>query len=365
MPSYLSLLAGRGLAHPPKWLPDNIQFETLMGSQAYGCNEDASDTDLYAWCIPPKEMTFPHLAGEIAGFGRQHKRFEQHQEHHIVDPTARAGKGATYDVQCYSVVKYFALCMENNPNMLDSLFTPRECVTHSNRVSEMVRERRRLFLHKGAWHKFRGYAYSQLAKISNQWTQVADIRQFEDHHGLGHDISRGVVEHEVLCRASGHANSDLLLCGLSAKDLQEYERLWRAGLEGGENGRGSKRFHGRKRFGYDVKFAMHLVRLIGECEQILTMGDIDLRRDSAMLRDVRAGNWTEQALREWFARREKELDPLYVNSTAVPYEPDEKAIKALLLEVLEEHYGSLSGCAVTEDRVLKALRDIRAILDGV
>lgn len=36
---------------------------------------------------------------------------------------------------------------------------------HSTQVGETIRENRKLFLHKGAWHKFRGYAYSQMHKI--------------------------------------------------------------------------------------------------------------------------------------------------------------------------------------------------------
>ena len=132
-----------------------------MGSQAYGVSIDDSDLDVYGFCIPPKDLVFPHLAGEIPGFGRQIQRFDQFQEHHVKDPN----KEVEYDFTIYSIVKYFQLCMENNPNMIDSLFTPRNCVIHSTAVSELVRENRRMFLHKGAWHKFKGYAYAQMAKI--------------------------------------------------------------------------------------------------------------------------------------------------------------------------------------------------------
>src|SRR5688500_4528079 len=50
---------------PPDWLPDNLLYETLMGSEAYGVSSDASDRDVYGICMPPKHMLFPHLAGEI------------------------------------------------------------------------------------------------------------------------------------------------------------------------------------------------------------------------------------------------------------------------------------------------------------
>lgn len=150
--------------HPPKWLMTNTSYLTVMGSQAYGVNTDDSDLDVYGFCLPPKDLVFPHLAGEILGFGKQVQRFEQWSEHRVKDPN----KQVEYDFVVYSIVKFFQLCMENNPNMIDSLFTPRQCVIHSTNISEMVRENRRMFLHKGCWHKFKGYAYAQMSKIRNK-----------------------------------------------------------------------------------------------------------------------------------------------------------------------------------------------------
>ena len=60
----------------PSFLKDNIHYETMMGSVAYGVSNDSSDVDIYGFCIPPKELIFPHLTGEILGFGRQKKRFD-------------------------------------------------------------------------------------------------------------------------------------------------------------------------------------------------------------------------------------------------------------------------------------------------
>ena len=152
----------KGLIHPPSWLPENTHYLVMMGSEAYGCSSGKSDMDLYGWCVPPKDMVFPHLAGEITGFGRQAKRFEVWQEHHIDDKDV----GKQYDFAIYSVVKFFHLCMENNPNMVDALFVPTRCVLHCTSLANIMRDNRKLFLHKGCWHKFRGYAYSQLHKMA-------------------------------------------------------------------------------------------------------------------------------------------------------------------------------------------------------
>ena len=157
--SLRKVIAAGAKLHPPSWLPDNLCYETMMGSVAYGVSSDTSDMDVYGICMPPKEMVFPHLAGEILGFGTQIKRFESWQEHHV------AAMDKSWDFQILGIVKFFQLAMENNPNIIDSLFTPRRCVLSSTTIGEYIREHRRDFLHKGSWHKFKGYAYSQLNKI--------------------------------------------------------------------------------------------------------------------------------------------------------------------------------------------------------
>src|SRR3954470_18936239 len=157
--------------------------------------------------------------------------------------------------------------MENNPNLIDSLFTPETCVLHLTRVGRMVRERRRLFLHRGCWHTFKGYAYQQVAKMANK-------------------------------------------------------------------NRTGKRAETVRRFGFDVKFAYHVVRLLNEVEQILTEGDLDLQRNREQLKSIRRGEWSEQQIRDYFTKKETELETLY-NNSSLPYGPDENKIKQLLLHCLE------------------------------
>jgi predicted nucleotidyltransferase len=193
-------LKSKNLISPPKWLPDNIMYETVTGSIAYGMSSDSSDYDVYGWCIPPKEDVFPHLRGEIFGFGKQIQRFEQFQQHGMHDPTALNNKGRTYDITIYSIVKYFQLCMENNPNMIDTLYTPYECVLHSTQVGKLVRDNRDIFLHKGCFHKFTGYAHSTLHKLNSKAEAVTKIRDIIEK--LDKEYSIEEVENEILRRSS-------------------------------------------------------------------------------------------------------------------------------------------------------------------
>lgn len=295
--STLQRLTDRGLVKPPRWLPGNVQYETIVGSVAYGVSSDTSDMDVYGWAIPPKDDLFPHLRGEVPGFGTPRARFEQYQEHHVEDRDSLAGRGRMYDLTIYGIVKFFQLAMENNPNVIDSLFTPVNCVLHSTRVGDRVRENRRLFLHKGAWPKFKGYAYSQLHKISIKRPKGKRAELVEKH-------------------------------------------------------------------GFNVKFAYHVVRLLMEVEMILTEQDIDLQRNNEQLKAIRRGEWSEERLRAWCSDKESSLERAYAEST-LRATPDEPKIKALLLDCLEDHYGSLEGCVLNPDRAVEALRNIQAELDRV
>jgi predicted nucleotidyltransferase len=291
--STIQRLTERGLAKPPRWLAGNVVYEALGGSVSYGVSSDTSDIDLVGIVIPMKDDLFPHLRGEIPGFGRQHQRFEQFQQHHIKDEEARK----EYDVTYYNIVKFFQLALENNPNIIDTLFVPNECVLHCTPIGNIIRENRRLFLSKGVWPKFRGYAYSQLNKISNK-------------NPVG------------------------------------------------------KRIELVEKYGYDVKFAYHILRLLSEVEQILLEGDLDLQRNREQLKSVRRGEWSEQQIREWFAEKELALEKVYLESK-LRHSPDEAAIKVVLLSCLEQHYGSLADSIVNPDAAIMALRGIQAELEKV
>lgn len=191
MSSKTKYLHDQNLITPPRWLPDNVMYEVIMGSNAYGVSHDDSDLDIYGWCIPPKQEIFPALKGLVPGFD-EIQGFDQFQQHHIQSPDDLAGKGREYDISIYNITKYFKLCADNNPNMIDSLFVPLDCVVHSTQTGNLVRENRKLFLHKGSYHKFLGYAHSMLHKISNKQVQKKEVQIVLDK--IGNDITNITVD---------------------------------------------------------------------------------------------------------------------------------------------------------------------------
>ena len=295
MSSHFANLTDRNmLPGAPKFLKSAIQYEVIMGSMAYGVSNDSSDMDVYGFAIPPKDYVFPQLRGEIPGFDNFSLKFEQYQQHHIFDQDALGGKGREYDFTIYSIVKYFRLLADNNPNIIDSLFVPDNCVLHSSEIGDMVRNNRRLFLHKGCWAKFKGYAYGQMHKIRTKKPEGKRKVVVDEH-------------------------------------------------------------------GYDLKFAYHVVRLLDEVEQLLVSHDMDLRRNAAQLKSIRRGEWSLLQLEDYFKQKEADLEQVYLAST-LPDHANTDAIRQLLIDCLEQHFGSLSAVVTQSNRAELAMRDIQAIL---
>lgn len=150
------------LIQPPSWLTSNVHYLTLVGSHAYGTNKKDSDQDIYGICIPRKEDLFPHLKGEIDGFGKQKQKFEQFIAHQL------NYKNQEYDFTIFNIVKVFSLMMDGNPNCLEVLFTPQDCILHTTQIGQTIRENRHVFLSKICYPRYKGYSYSMLHKLKNK-----------------------------------------------------------------------------------------------------------------------------------------------------------------------------------------------------
>jgi hypothetical protein len=184
--------------------------------------------------------------------------------------------------------------MENNPNIIDSLYVPDSCVLYSTPIADRIRENRKMFLHKGCWATFKGYAYGQMHKIR---TKKPEGKR------------KPIVE----------------------------------------------------QFGYDVKFAYHVVRLLNEVEQLLVEENLDLTKNSEQLKSIRRGEWSLEKLEEYFARKEADLESFYLKSN-LPDLPRVDAVRNLLMECLEQQFGSLGNLVNQDGKAHVTLSKIQDIL---
>ena len=148
----------RKLINPPYWVKDNLCYATITGSQSYGCETPTSDIDIASFCMLPREQLFPHERGSyVYGFGEPVDQFGTYTSKKKFDY-----EGKEHEVNIHGIVKFFTLLSENNPTQLETLYTPFNCVIYTNDIGELVRANRSLFLSTRLYHRYVGYAFSQL-----------------------------------------------------------------------------------------------------------------------------------------------------------------------------------------------------------
>lgn len=219
-------LIHRGLLpDAPPFLQSAIHYETLAGSRAYGvadtaihCNQP--DFDVCGFAVPPKEMIFKHLTGWIPGFHSEPPGFDHWSRSDIPeylpencgstnrnlqrspnpnyvsgsetmagaaavsdtaselatmeigsanpqysDPERLTQISRVWDLQIFSIVRFFELGRQSSPNIIEALFAPEDCVIFCTEVGLMARLNRRLFLSCEVVKKFRAFARNQLKRL--------------------------------------------------------------------------------------------------------------------------------------------------------------------------------------------------------
>lgn len=154
----VSILAAKKLIDPPKFCYENLCLLVKTGSEVYGCKTDSSDLDLAAVCVPTKNILFPY-EDCIFGFGSRPRTFETYQKHHIQHENTEV------DLTIYSIVKFFELCRQGNPNLIDILFTPERYVVHETTIGRVIRENKNLFISGRIVDKYLAYCSNHIANL--------------------------------------------------------------------------------------------------------------------------------------------------------------------------------------------------------
>jgi len=116
-------------------------FETVVGSHAYGTSVVGSDIDRVGVMVPDSQY--------FLGFDR-------------IEEFSDFGEG---DRKFYEIRKAINLMLDNNPNMLDLLWSPSRCIELTTPWWDRILEIRDSFLSKRCRYTFSGYAIAQLKRI--------------------------------------------------------------------------------------------------------------------------------------------------------------------------------------------------------
>jgi hypothetical protein len=304
-------------------------LKVLSGSHAYGLATSTSDFDYRGIAIPPVEYFHGYAF-----------RFEQYE----------GEKGE--DLAVYDIRKFFQLAADCNPNVVELLWVPERCVVVMTPWGERLVANRKLFLSTKARHTFSGYAIAQLKRIKTHRRWLLDAPQEKPtraKYSLPEVSTVSASIRSVLKAAETAEVSIEDMLSPAILDLWKRERAFFEAQREWENYENWKKSRNQKRaeleakFGYDTKHAMHLVRLMRMCREILTTGEIVVDRpDHEDLLAIRNGAWSYDQLMEWAERQDQELTAVYESCIILPKSPDIKKLDALCVELVEDFHGIIT-----------------------
>lgn len=303
----------------PSWLAESVQYLTLVGSHANGTASKTSDIDVYGICCPPKNIVYPYLYDEIPGFDKP-VRFEKF----VVQEKVFDKK---HDITVYSITNFFSLCVANNPNIIESLFTDVQHELYVTRIGRRIKDNRHLFLSKLLFKRFVGFAVQAASRAFNP--NLVRAAEFEKKHYIklqpGQHNSKDCVTIDGQQFIVGPM--DQLI------PLEHYER-YKLVID-----QKSTKLDTFRKYGYDVKEMYQAIRVLDQCRGLLTVGHIEYQTPfQTSLMSIRQGEFSKDAIRNRYQDLLTELDTAFASCT-LPDVPDSKPVRELLVDILEEVWG--------------------------
>ena len=356
---------------------NDIILSVISGSHAYGLNTPTSDIDYRGIFISP--------VSEFYG---------------LYPPEQASDK--KNDTVFYELKRFMDLLNKQNPNIIELLGTPDDCIKIKNPVFDMLLKHKDKLITRQVRNTFGGYAIAQIGKsrglnkkivkpmdkerktpldfcyVADQertvsleyWLSIhfpdetleyvlsrcglSTLNHIKDGYALFYDTKTLRGEKSVLRGICFADSNDVHLSNIPKgsyflttvfynKDAysiycREYKEYW-WWVENRNPARYEKNMEVGK--SYDVKNMMHCVRLLRMAEEMLRYGELNVRRsDCEELLDIRNGNREYDELIAYANAKIKLLDELVPNSP-LPEKIDTDFLNKLLIDMRNEHYQRL------------------------
>lgn len=340
-----------------------ILFEAIAGSKSFGLNTPTSDTDIKGVYYLPKEKFFgldyiPQITNE------------------------------TNDEVYYEIGRFVELLIKNNPNILEILASPEDCILYKHPLMEKLRIED--FLSKLCKDSFAGYAVTQIKKarglnkkivnplpkekkslldfcyvledyktvsalefltqnnLKQEQIGLVDLPNSKGMFAMFYDSEKslgykGIIQKEnsnEVSLSSIPKNEKLigyLSCNQDgySKYCKEYTEYWNWIEKRNEDRYNTNQQHGKN---YDSKNMMHTIRLLQTTEQILSTGKLNIRvSNREELLDIKAGNKEYDDLLEMADSLIDSIENHYLTSS-LPEKPNEEKAIQTLIKIREELY---------------------------
>lgn len=340
-----------------------LLLKCISGSQAYGLALPHSDTDIKGVFILPKT------------------------EFYGLSYTDQINND-TNDEMYYEIKKFIDLLLKNNPNILELLSTPEDCILHRDSIMDLIKPE--MFLSRLCNQTFGQYAYAQIKKArglnkkilnpldmkrktildfcyvvqgqgsiplldwlkSKQFNDaecgLVRIDHMRDLYALFHQYQTDRTFNGIY---SGEEANDVSLSsipeGLKPEAImyfnkdgysvycKEYRQYWEW-----VNLRNEERYenavsHGKN---YDSKNMMHVFRLLNMAEEIARYKKVNVRRpEREWLLRIRGGEFLYEDLLKQAEEKILVVDELFQKSD-LPDSPDPTLAEQQLIEIRKFFY---------------------------
>jgi hypothetical protein len=336
----------------------SILLKCISGSQAYGLALPHSDTDIKGvFVLPKREFYGLTYTDQI--------------------------NNATNDEMYYEIWKFVDLLLKNNPNILELLNTPDDCILYRHPSMDLIRPE--FFLSRLCNQTFGQYAYAQIKKArglnkkilnplderrktvldfcyiiqgqgsvpATEWLSRMRYRQEEcglvsinhmrDVYALfapsqalrqfrgiyssekADDVSLSSIPEGLAPAATLYFNKDGY-----AVYCKEYKQYWEWVEQRNEARYENTVEHGKN---YDAKNMMHVFRLLNMAEEIARFKKVNVRRpEREWLLRIRAGEFTYEDLLAQADEKIQLVDELFKRSD-LPEAPDSELCEELLVKI--------------------------------
>ncbi|MEM0575065.1 nucleotidyltransferase domain-containing protein [Flavobacterium polysaccharolyticum] len=340
-----------------------ILLEVISGSKAFGLATPTSDTDIKGVYYLPKEKFFgldyiPQISNE------------------------------TNDEVYYEIGRFVELLLKNNPNILEILASPEDCILYKHPLMDNLKIED--FLSKLCKDSFAGYAVTQIKKarglnkkivnplpkekkslldfcyvledyktvsvlefiteknLKQEQIGLVDLPNSKGMFAMFYDYGKtlgykGIIQKENSNEVSlssipkGEKLIGYLSCNQDgySKYCKEYTEYWNWIKKRNEERYNTNQQHGKN---YDSKNMMHTIRLLQTAEQILSTGKLNIRvSNREELLDIKVGNREYDDLLEMADNLIASIEKHYKVST-LPEKPDEAKVFQTLIKIREELY---------------------------
>jgi len=282
-------------------MEQNIILEIKTGSHLYGTNVPTSDIDYVGIYIP---SYFDYLTSD-----KYIKELDM-----SVKSKGTNGKNLqdAIDRKFYTYSNFIKLATANNPTILEMLFVNDKNIVKINDFGRTLIENRHMFLHKGLIKRFKGYSKQQSHKMEIKSTKYHEMIKVLDYLKIvdqmkvlaelkyDKEFMKIISEYvQIVGKYDKHLSIGDINIPMSVYVKDAVNRL---------QNRIDKATHRSSLildYGFDTKFAQHLIRLLIEGVEFLKYGELRfplIQKD--LLLDIRNG---KMVIEEVFKLRDKLL----------------------------------------------------------